>query len=266
MKRVLGLIWRIIVALVALALVVLKSATEVKFIGGDPQLEFVLLVAAGVAVFLESVVKAVQLIRRPAIETKKKRLEKAVLSCLQSISASTAIDVSEIGGSAFVIRRPFPWFALQRAFPWVGGNRVLRRVLRLRLNDEPQPSKIKWTLDKGAIGSAARTGEVRHADWTAYATALNTTTGQEAVVYQNVPEDQRFGLSQEDFCRMARKYSESLAIPLIDSMGTRIIGSLSIDIPYESSRASQGRVLKSPETTRAVACAAVVADIILDGS
>lgn len=262
----LGLIWRIIIALVALALVVLKSATEVKFIGGEPQLEFALLVTAGIAVFLESVVKAIQLIRRPAIETKKKRLEKTVLSCLQSISASTSIDVSELGGSVFITRRPFPWFAFQRSFPWIRANRVLRRVLRFRLNDEPQPSKIKWTLDRGAIGPAAETGVVQHADWTAYARALNTGVSNDASVYQNVPLDQRFGLSQEDFCRMARKYSESLAIPLINSTGTKIIGSLSIDIPYDNSRANQGCMLNSPETTRSIACAAVVADIILDGA
>lgn len=153
--------------------------------------------------------------RRMRIDSEKNAdIEKAILSVLTLLSDSIEISIIHLGGSVFRYKKRWRSFRL-------------KSLLRYRLDDYPGQSGFKWTGAKGAIGVAAETKRVVHCDWVEASTALHA--GRDPLPL--LPEEKRFGFSNEQLLQMVEKYFESLATPIMSGDGSRVLGILAIDIP-----------------------------------
>lgn len=255
MSRKWGLVWRVIVALLAVILVGLKAATEVKWISGNAVIEFWVLMAAGLAVFGQSTHGAVQLYRKPRTEKRQKQIEKAVLACLKSIGEDSHIDPFTIGGSVYVFRRRRWWFSKKRR---------LKRIVRYRLNDYPQESVIAWTDKKGVVGKAATAALRSYVDWISIATDWNSGKALTVDQFSSLTKEERHGFSYDEYRQVASKYMEALAVPIVGSkQNPAVLGVLGIDLPYDEDRVGKPPALNGRRVTQfAYVCAATIQPFI----
>lgn len=158
---------------------------------------------------------------------KTKDIEKAVLGVLKVLAPYTGIDIVYLGGTVFGRRKKLL------------GSFKLKTLLRYRLDDYPPPSGIKWQGEKGAIGYAVERKAFVHANWVEYSAALNA--GHD--VLADIPEDQRFGFSDEELRLMVERYYESLATPIMSADGSKVLGILAVDIPYRDGLQHEQAVL-----------------------
>lgn len=205
MGRTSGLIARIVAAVLALLLVVLKAATLAGWIAANPTVEFWIIVAAGLVVFVQSLRGAARLSRLPRQEQRQRQLEKAVLASLKSVSDVTHVDLTTIGGCVYAVRR----------HAWPFRHRRLRRLVRYRLSEYPQGSGIKWTDRKGVVGQSLRDVAPRHFNWRQIAADWNDPRNVPRTAYDALPQAERMGFPFEEFRKVARKYSEGLAVPIV---------------------------------------------------
>lgn len=242
-KTIVNVSGRVVVALAALAIVVVEAGIATKMISGRPAFQFQVLVLAGAIIFIESTIRAIQTARRPSIDRRTKRIEKIVLTALLSVSEITQIPVQKLGGSVFVVRRPWrSFFRLQ-----------LIRVVRYRLSDFPAPSNLQWTEGVGAIGMAVQQKMAAHADWTEFSDALNTPGCDPQSICRTVPSGQQFGLDDQQLIMMMRKYTESFAVPIFNELQNKVVGALALDIPYTPDRHGIPSVLDNPDVERLIA-------------
>ncbi|WP_434612779.1 hypothetical protein [Arthrobacter sp. A5] len=240
-------------ALLALALVVLKGATQVGWVATNATLEFWIIAGAGAVVFVQSIRGGVQLYRLPRREHRQKQLEKAVLASLKSIGQITLLDLTALGGSLFVLPR----------HRWLWKRRHLTRRIRYRLNEYPQGSGIFWTEGKGAVGQAVRDLAPRHFDWRQVAATWNEPGIVPAEAYDALSKADRMGFSYDEFRKIAPKYAEGLAVPILSEDSERILGVFAVDVPYAPELKDQPCRLDSPQVIQiATACAGVLRDIL----
>ncbi len=256
MGRSFGFSVRVVAAALALVLVVLKAAAQVGWISGDPTIEFWIIVAAGAVVFTESIRGAVQINRLPRRKHRQRQLEKAVLASLKSIAQVTHLDLTRLGGSVYTVR---PHHVLWRT-------RQLRRVLRYRLDEYPQGSGVKWSEGKGVVGWAVRDRSPRHFDWRHIAAVWNGPGLDAAAAYAALSEEERMGFSFDEFRKLARKYAEGVAVPIISDNSERILGVFAVDLPFVPGPENSLCRLDAPQVIQiAVACAGLLRDVLEDG-
>jgi hypothetical protein len=255
MGRWWSFVWRGGVALLALWLVGFKGAQQVKWIGPDPVLEFLLIIGAGILVFSDSVHGIVQTYRQPATEKRMRKIEKTLLACLRALGEeSAAVDTFSLGASVYVYRRR----------KWFGMARPMKRIRRYRLAEYPQESLIKWSDGKGVIGKAAREGMPQHADWTKISSLWNTDKAAAEKAYHLLPEADRWGFSLGDFRQVASKYVEAIAVPILNQDGSKVLGVLGIDVPYRDEK-EHSPVLASAGAKRIATACAIGLREVLDG-
>lgn len=255
MGRIWSFVWRGGVALLALWLVGLKGAQQVKWIGPDPVLEFLLVIGAGILVFSDNVQAIVQIYRRPAVEKRMRKIEKTLLACLRALGEeSTSIDTFTLGASVYVYRRR----------GWFSGARPLKRIRRYRLAEYPQESLIKWSDRKGVIGKAATEGMFQHADWTKLSPLWNIDREAAEERYQHLSDAERWGFSRDEFRQVASKYVEAIAVPILNQDGSKVLGVLGIDVPYRDER-EYSPVLTSAAVKRVATACAIGLREVLDG-
>ncbi len=255
MGRNLGLISRVVAGLSALSLVVLKASTEAGWIAANATVEFWIIVAAGTVVFVQSIRGTVQLYRRPRREHRRRQLEKAVLASLKSIGEITGLDLTTLGGSVFVLRH-------RRL---IGTRRRLKRLIRYRLNEYPQGSGISWTRGKGAVGLSLKYRTPQHFDWRQLASDWNEPLNSPPDAYAALSPMQRMGFSYDEFCRLAPKYAEGLAVPILSEDSQHVLGVFAVDVPYAPENREQPCRLISPEVGQiATSCAGVLRDVLED--
>lgn len=187
-------------------------------IAPNPTVAFWIVVAAGLVVFVQTVRGAARLNRLPRQQQHQRQLEKAVLASLKSISDVTHIDLTEIGGCVYTVRRRL----------WPFRPRRLRRVARYRLNEHPQGSGIQWSDRRGVVGQAMRDVAPRHFDWREVAAAWNRPENVPWEAHASLPEAARRGFSYDEFRKVARKYSEGLAVPIVSDGQGRFRGGLAV--------------------------------------
>ncbi|NHW49195.1 hypothetical protein HAV21_20245 [Paenarthrobacter sp. MSM-2-10-13] len=256
MGRIWSYVWRIAVALLALWLVGLKAAQQVKWIGPDPWLEFVLVVGAGVLVFADNIHAVVQLYKRPGEEKRRRKIEKTLLACVRALGEnSVALDTFSLGASVYVYRRR----------GWFSSNRPMKRIRRYRLTEYPQESIISWSDSKGVVGKAARSGLPQHADWTKVSPRWNTTETSAVEAYNHLSQDDRWGFTFDEFRQVASKYVEALAVPILNQNGGKVLGVLSIDVPFQGGGQEYSCSLDSDAAKRIATVCAMGLREVIDG-
>jgi hypothetical protein len=175
------------------------------------------------------------------------------LASLKSISDVTHIDLTEIGGCVYTVRRRL----------WPFRHRRLRRVVRYRLNEYPQGWGIQWSDRKGVVGQAMRDISPRHFDWREVAAAWNRPGNLPWEAYTSLSEAERMGFSYDEYRKVARKYSEGLAVPIVSNGQGRVLGVFAVDLPYTPGYELEPCRLDSPMVIRiATACAGMLRDML----
>lgn len=255
MGRKWSYIWRSAVALLALWLVIMKAAQQVKWIGPDPLLEFSLVIGAGLLVFSDNAYGVYQIYRRPKTNARRRKMEKYLLACLRALGESPGVDTFSLGASVYVYQRDW----------WRFNKRRLKRIRRYRLTDDPQESLISWNDTKGVVGKAARLGLPQHADWTKLAPLWNAEGSITVDTYNALSESDKWGFSYEEFHQVASKYVEALAVPIMNQEGSKVIGVLGLDVPYRSRAKDYSCVLKSYDAKQIATTCAIGLREVLSG-
>lgn len=251
--RAWGVAWRVIAAILAFAVVVLRSISEVGWIPRNSVFEFVTLLVVGLFVLIDSIAGAVRAARRPGLEKKRQRISKAILGSLKSVQDETGVRLEVLGGSVFVPKRT-RWLRRKR----------LARIERYRLSDYPQPSRVVWSEGKGAIGEAWRSGVESHVAWADVASRWGRGAIRSEEDFAQVPLEDRAGFDWEEFAGIVDKYAEILAVPIMSSDGSKVLGVYAIDVPLDPrDRLQTGRQLNTQAVLAvATACAALLRDVL----
>jgi hypothetical protein len=250
MRRAWGIAWRVVVAVIVLAVLIYQAAVEVGWAPERPTPQFWALVTVAVAAFLEAVTGAWSRFRTPSAQRSHKAIQKAVLASLKSVCQVTGLDLTVVGGSVFVVRRRF--LRAPR----------LHRVERYRLSDYPQASKVDWVQGKGAIGLAWRDMTPHHVSWIGVVEGSGDGPVTEAQ-FGALDPDLRYGFTFEEFRTVYDKYAEVLAVPIVSEDGSRCLGVYAIDVPRDPEGRQRGDELDN-ETCRVLAteCAVVVRNVL----
>lgn len=241
-------LWRSVVALLALWLVGMKAAQQVKWIGPDPTLEFTLVVGAGVLVFADNVQAIYQTYRQPKADRLRRKMDLSLLACIRSLGEEPHVGVDPwgLGTSVYVYRKKWRIFDATR----------MVRIRPFRLTDDPQESIISWTDKKGVVGKAGREKLPQHADWTKQAPNWNADRSKAVALYKALSDEDRWGFSFEEFNQVACKYVEALAVPIMNRDGTKVLGVLGLDVPFRPHASGYVCALNTHEAERiATTCA-----------
>lgn len=142
--------------------------------------------------------------RRTLSHEKRLDVQACLAGVLVSLDEKTTIPYTELGLTAFVVRR---------TLRHPGGVQI--RIARLRLRANPRPTRILWTKKKGVLGRCWRNLQVEELDHAAkYGKYQNCTKD----TWKKLPSDVREGLSYEDF-KAIRHFGYVLAAPIIDGEG-----------------------------------------------
>ena len=142
--------------------------------------------------------------RKPLSHEKRLDVQACLAGLLVSLDENTTIPYTEVGLTAFVVRR---------TLRHPGG--VQHRVARLRLRDTPRPTRVVWTKKKGLPGRCWRNLRVEELDHVAKYRRYQDYTKR---MWKKLPPDEREGLSYEDF-KAIRNFGYVLAAPIIDGEG-----------------------------------------------
>jgi hypothetical protein len=237
-RRLLGLLLRILLALGMLLLVIWNGLVDESFIRDDPVARLWLLVGTGLLVFAEATASAVRAFRTRGADQRRAAIRIAILPVLRDVARSRHIDITMLGASVFVVR-------LGR----------LVRVDRYRMSDLPQESRVTWKAGKGAIGQAWRTSSITHQDWR----PIHERWGGQPItpeIWARIPPDDRSGFERDEFQNIVDKYAEVLAVPMLRP-GGRCVGVVALDVPIRAQTteivlADDGTLEKAVEATTVI--------------
>ena len=150
--------------------------------------------------------------RRAAVERERK-IEAFLAASLIHVARRAGADWETTGIQAFLIRRG-----------WRRSHQV--RVAKMRLGPVPS-SGIDWTEGKGIIGRCWATRAPQCADLELHFAPYLSSTEEE---WEALPAETRFGLTYQDFRRLAGKYGIVAAVPIIDGRDS-YVGCVTADVP-----------------------------------
>lgn len=247
---------RVLLAVLGLVAVVLRSLDATGIWSQQGWLELGVVVVIGLVACVDGVRGALRESRAPQRERLRARLQKATVGALKSVVGMRHdIDLAELGGSVFVVRRR-GWSRREE----------LHRVLRFRLDEHPQPSAVRWTKGKGTIGRAWASRTPQHAVLTPVARQWGADSPQGAVPtpqeYGEIPSRARTRFTHEEFVGIAGKYAEVIAVPIL-AEGEHLIGVFAMDLPMTSTAPGLGTLLAGPDVEAvAIAAASLLGDVL----
>lgn len=188
--------------------------------------------------------------RRRAKEEHEQRDEvsKYLAAAMLNVTKIIGVPTEQLGMSVFLVRKAPP----------VVGEAYLHRYRRYRFVDFPAPSGVDWTIGKGAIGECWRTMDWALTDWDDIRSRhqLHLAAGRvDEALWATIPEDDRHGLSREEFSRIHCKYGEVLAVPMVVE-GT-FLGCVALDRTMDSTPHVSGPALSRADVRTIIEEAAV---------
>lgn len=259
MRRKLGLVFRVTLALAALVLVGLQTAVARGVISPSAWLHVIIVVAVAGIVFIDNSRSAYASYRRPESQKRYREIEKLARTAILSIDQlSKDVSVRSLGVSVFVCKTKWRrrWL---KAIPFP--QRELVRIVRFRMEERPQPSSVQWIKGKGAIGECWEIGNKVHRDHRATIANLGTQLTEQT--FGELKPEVVSGFTYSEFREIRQKYVEVLAVPIKDEHGTRILGVLSVDRPAdEGCRSNPSAVTLVLGSDNAEECAAYSANLI----
>lgn len=147
-------------------------------------------------------------------ETARTRVNNVLAALIVELWEETEVNPKHLGVSVFTSR---------------GSSASLRlaRVVRYRISNDPQATKVSWRSNKGAVGTCWSTHNAIHRDWHKQLKQWkpDLTEGD----YASIPRADRDGFTYQEFQRIGGKYSEVMAFPVL-SEGGAMLGVISVDI------------------------------------
>lgn len=174
------------------------------------------------------------------------RVQKALAGVLVDVSEASRVRIRDLGVSLFANRSALRRFSRPR----------IVRVARFRLDDQYQASQVAWAPGKGAVGKCWKREVQIYRNWS----RQNEHDPQllSAEQFRDLDDEVRDGFDYKEFLRLANKYREVLAVPLLSESGA-MMGVISIDV-VRGARADEG-VLGSDEVSGPVhASASIIRD------
>lgn len=143
-------------------------------------------------------------------------VEQLLKGTLVQVQSITGLDWKEIGLHLFLVERKV-WQPERQ-----------QHVVRVKMSEYPPPTGITWTKGKGVIGRCWDSkGFEAHDVRSAYAPYMKATRE----VWSTLSPKQRFGLDYDEFVHTKDFAGTILAAPILEDMGSRYIGCLSLDAP-----------------------------------
>lgn len=249
----LRLLLRIGAAVVAFAVVAVKSAVLAELLPENPVLESVVLIVGGGLVFIDSLIAVIQGQRLRRTAKLEGEIRRALNGMLVTVSETVnqGVDVTLLGASVFVVKRP-------KILRWQEDRLV--RLVRYRLRDTPQQSDVEWTKNKGCIGKAWADNKITHQTIRPIAEKYGSADVSEAA-FERIPARTQRGFTHAEFRNIIGKYAEVLAVPIQKDgdASAKIIGILSVDVPMTVTHPNLGHILDSDSVeTLAATCASTV--------
>jgi hypothetical protein len=217
---------RVSLALLGLAVAVLQGLDQTKIVHVSKWWELAGLVGVGLITFGDNTRALIQASSEAKRSEAKRKVFRDTVAALSTIAEKNSISIMHLGASVFLIKKKIVWVGWRKGF-WRRPE-ILDRWDRIRLSDHPQPSKVRWSLGKGAVGSAWKTGRAAHRDWK----NINARWGSRSPTTQQfagMAAHTRAGLEHAEFVALLGKYSETLAVPIMND-GGRVFGVLSVDV------------------------------------
>lgn len=226
-RSVAKLVVRGILAILGLTVAVLQAFDQTKIVHLSRWWELSALIGVGAITFLDNTWAVVRASTDARRAEARRKVFRAVTTALSVIAETNATSIMHLGASVFLIKKRFVWSGWQRA--GFRCEQVLVRWDRIRLSGHPQPTKVRWTVGKGAVGTAWEKGRAAHRSWQAINTKWAAGTPTRDQFDRRVSAEAKCGLSYEEFVSLLGKYSETLAVPIMNENGN-VYGILSVDV------------------------------------
>lgn len=250
-KRWLVGIGSALLALAAAALIVFETLLQMNIYKDPKWIPLTIVGVVAVGTLATNIRSTINVVTASEREKTRLRIYQACVAAAAVTSNHTGVDVLTIGVSAYkTVRRPG---FCKRLWPLTIKVK-LGRVARCRVADLPQPSNVRWTKGKGAIGTCLQSEHWQHKNWSPIVALFPSGTPTEAQ-FGALTDDDRAGLTYKEFVRIYDKYAEILAVPIMSVGGSQIVGVVAVDRPYDASHATP--VLDSPSVLAAAETAAV---------
>ncbi len=252
-RRRWAIVIRVVVALMALSLGLLKGLVEAGLASPSPIITFLLVAAIALYSFAESVRGAAWRAKIPSKLNRRDNTTKAVIGALVEISDLRGVPLQDLGVSVFFVRkgRRLWYFAWTRRRP-----PFLNRYLRWRLSDSPQESDVDWTSGKGAIGTCWATDRQFYLNNLAMAVRWGDKDLPDDAAYSKVGAKAQQRMSRVDFVTTVGKYAEISAVPIREH--GHLVGVLSVDVVMGDRTKQSATVLDSPDVVNILDSAAVL--------
>jgi hypothetical protein len=147
--------------------------------------------------------------------------EQVLKGALMQVQRLSGLDLSKIGLHLFLVGKKWQ-------VGWPLRFEYQMHTVRVKMSEYPPPTGIVFTNGKGVIGLCWKTKSFQALDVRrAYAQYMDATQEE----WDKLTDDQRFGLTYDEFLRTKEHTGTILAAPLLEGMGTKYLGCVSLDAP-----------------------------------
>lgn len=219
--------FRICFAIAGLALVVVQALIVTKVVPWSGWVAVSIASGVGFVALIDNIRTAS--IRYRGFERNKarNRMFKPLIAALDAVTIARAdekVRLVHLGASVYIIRS----FWGRRFFcvPW---RKVrLHRIVRFRLSERPDESKVDWTKGKGTVGACWETPDATLHDRRQVARDYGKGKHPTREEFARLPDEVTCKFSYDEFIQTIDRYGEILAVP-IKKRGGDPIGVVSID-------------------------------------
>lgn len=162
--------------------------------------------------------------RDARLDAARKDGEQVLKGTLVQVQRLSGLDWTQIGLHLFLVSKR--WQA-----GWPVRYEYQKHIVRVKMSEYPPPTGIVWKKGKGVIGRCWKNKRFEaHDVRRAYAPYQGATKHE----WDQLSDDDRFGLDYDEFTRTKDHTGAILAAPLLEAMGSRYIGCVSLDAPGDS--------------------------------
>jgi hypothetical protein len=222
--------YRVLYAVAGFAAAATNVLIEKKLVNWDARIAVGIGVGVGLLAFVDNIRLIKFKFEAHERNAARSRMHKPTISALSAISKTRLVDLESLGVSVFDFHRS--WVRRYKVIPMY--EQRLRRILRFRLSDYPPESAVAWSKGKGAIGECWEKGiSILHDRRSAAATFGDPRQATEAT-FASLTDEQRVGLTYEEFVTTISKYGEIFATPIRARHSGELMGVLSIDCSLDA--------------------------------
>lgn len=254
-RRRYAIAYRVTIALIIFVGVIVKGLVEGKVWTTPPAwiLPGVVFVV-GAAALRDSVVSAIAKFTAPGRHERATNMRMALVAAMAEIAEHRGVSMTDLGANVFVVNKGPRWLPPKLRERWGWSRPHLERILRIRLTDNPQPSDVRWFKGKGTIGRCWALDKVQYMYWLPIAEKHGEGDLSDTA-FKKLSATTRMEMTKQEFCSIAGKYAEILAVPLKESDG-QCVGVVSVDLARKNRRMDQGRALNTNDVEEFVTQAA----------